>query len=241
MKRRIAPLKILFALFGKKPDVPLQPNALLDLAAERFIGSIQALGSSRQANLLALSSDLVYELNYQLDWWQKLFFPVLSCRLIGLQLQVCQDGLADYRLQVNLRRTVAQLEFGDKAPPGHLAQVVRQKILSHQFTNWRVRQAFNSKALKKSKDGLQIQHQPTLLSKTANVACWIFGILSSVLLIILLQDAFVAPTIRVPYAHFSFVIHSSVLATGFFFQIGKQWTNGATVMQEIWPADLVRL
>ena len=240
-KRRIARLRKLFALFGTKSDRPWHADATFELAAERFIGSVQGLGSARHANLLALASDLVYESNYQLDWWQKLFFPILSWRLIDLQLQVIQTGLADSQLQVKLRRTVAKLEFGDKTPPAYFTQIVRQKILAHQFTNWQVRNAFNSMALKKTKSVLQIQQQPTLVRKLATISQWIFGVLSSLLFVVLVNDAFVVPTTHIPYAFYSLLTNGCILATGFSFQLGKQWTHGNAVMKVIWTADLVSL
>lgn len=217
-----------------------RPDPMLDLAVENFIDSIHSLGTSSDARELALASDLVYESNYCLDWWQKLFFPVLSQRLKYLQRHFRAVGLGDPELQTNLRKTVAQLEFGDKAPPPYVIQLVRQNVLANQLTNWQVRQAFNSRALKKCKDGLRVKMQPRLLNMMAFAAQWVFGIGGGLLFLdALLSKAFSAQQIYMAHSTWLSLTVSCILGTSFFFQLGRQWQRGGDVMQKIWPTDPV--
>jgi hypothetical protein len=224
---------------GKKSDSVWQPDAVLKLAEDRFISNVEALQKAAPAAVLALASDLVYEAAYQLAWWQWLFFPILSRRLHLVQREHRQYGALDHKNRNVMRRTVAHLEFGDKPPPAHIVRLVRENILQNEFSNWQVRQAFNSFALSVSKGRYLRRMQPSKIHGISALAHWCFALVSGLLLAAMMVETFIATILPMPYNQVFVVFEVCVISAYAFYQLGYQWRHGEHVMQNIWPASVV--
>lgn len=73
---------------GKKSDTGWGLDPVQQLVKDRFLSEAKELGNPVHAVLLALTSNLIYEMAYKLTWWQWLFFPLLSLRLYRLQVSI---------------------------------------------------------------------------------------------------------------------------------------------------------
>jgi hypothetical protein len=224
---------------GKKSDPIWQPDAVLKLAEDRFISSVEALQKAAPAAVLALASDLVYEAAYQLTWWQWLFFPILSRRLHLEQRELRQCGALDHQNRNVMRRTVAQLEFGEKPPPAHIVRLVRENIVQNEFSNWQVRQAFNSFALFARKGRYLRRTQPSKIHGMSVLAHWCFALVSGLLLAAMMVETFIAPILPMSYNQVFVLFEACVIAAYAFYQLGYQWRHGEYVMQNIWPSPVV--
>lgn len=224
---------------GKKSDSGWQPDAVLKLAEDRFMSSVGALQKASPAAVLALASDLVYEAAYQLTWWQWLFFPILSRRLHLMQKKLRKYGVLDHQNRIVLRRTVAQLEFGKRPPPAHIVRLVRENIVQNEFSNWQVRQAFNSFALSVRKGRYLRRVQPSKIHGMSVLAHWCFALVSGLLLAAMMVEVFIAPILPMPYNQVFVLFEACVVAAYAFYQLGYQWRHGEYVMQNIWPSPVV--
>lgn len=230
-----------FAMSGKKSEPGWHPDSILQLAEDRFLNNVQSLEDAAQSAVLALASSPVYEANYKLTWWQWMFFPILSTRLYRLQLSIRQGNSTQSAQRIALQKTVAQLEFGKKAPPPHIILLVRQNILRNEFNHWQVRQAFNSLALRNRKNRLQLRMQPTNIHGVSVLVFWLFALFSGWMFWALIVDCFFTDRLPLPYNQFIVLFDACLLGTLAFYQFGYQWRLGERVMQRIWPVPTVHI
>lgn len=226
---------------GKKSDYGWRPDPVQQLAEDPFLSHAQELRNPIHAVLLALTSNLIYEMAYKLTWWQWLFFPLLSLRLYRLQVSIRKHAPPDAVQQKTLERTVLRLEFGKKTPPTHVISLVRQNIVRNRLPHWHIRQAFNSPALLHREGRLQVSAQSPLIYAVAVRAFWFFAALTVVLVVIHTIDGLVSPLIPLPFLQFYALFHASTAATLLSYQLGYQWQRGDQVMQRIWPASTVHV
>jgi hypothetical protein len=224
---------------GKKSDSSWQPDAVLKLAEDRFLSTVAAIQKAGPAAVLALASDLVYESAYRLVWWQWLFFPILSLRVLRTQRVLRRQGKLDAVNKKVLQRTVAQLQFGKKIPPAHIINLVRQNIVENDFSNWQVRHAFNSPALSFREDRCLLRRQPAGIHRLLIPSFWVFAIVSGLSLSALMIDTFIGPILPIPYNQFFIFFEVCAVATFALYQFGYQWRKGDQMMKIIWPFPVV--
>ena len=200
---------------------------LLSIAV--FESSIGKDPISEDLNLFILASDLIYECNFKLAWWHRVFFPILSHRVSKHQ-HLIRISRSDSSIEDQLRIDVSTLEFRDKAPPILYLVPVRASILKNKLTHWQVRQAFNSKSISRRDQQLVISVPPKLRSTLARVlqyplaaAAFYFALSVAQLGIFMGADELL-------------LLDFSIVGALLCHQIGGQWIHGFKVLQQIWPS-----
>ncbi len=214
-------------LLNHETQPELDRIELLSLAL--FEANIGAFESTEQLSHFVRAADLIYECNFKLTWWHRVFFPILAFRISRHQ-HLIRTSRANPAIEDQLRKSVSTLEFRDKAPPSRYMHTVRVNILKGQFTHWQIRQAFNSKSISKRDQKLVISAPPKLKSVVARVlqyplviAAFYFALSASQL------DFFWESN---ELLMFDFFLVGSLVCH----QLGGQWLHGFKVLQAIWPS-----
>lgn len=200
---------------------------LLSLAL--FEENIGAFESTEQLSYFVRAADLIYECNFKLTWWHRVFFPILACRISRHQ-NLIRTSRANPSIEDQLRKSVSTLEFRDKAPPSRYIHTVRVNILKGQFTHWQIRQAFNSKSISKRDQKLVISAPPKLKSVIARVLQYPLAIAACYFALSALQPGFFIGSDELLLLDL-FLVGSLVCH-----QLGGQWLHGFKVLQDIWPS-----
>jgi len=108
-----------------------------------------------------------YVRNYQLKWWQWLFWPMTCSKITRYRRQIANqpNGPSDHSFLVNTAdRAIGDLEFGRCPLTAQQRWLIRRKILELQLSNAEVRNAFRSFALRWQRgQPIHIKTQPKLL------------------------------------------------------------------------------
>lgn len=215
------------------PDLQNDLDPIESLSVARFELNIGAFANNVELKYFVLASDLIYESNFKLTWWHRVFFPILARRISRSQ-RLIKTSRGTPSIENQLRKAVSILEFRDKAPPSRYIHAVRVNILKSQFTHWQIRQAFNSKSISKRDKKLVISEPPKLKSVIAHILQYplIFGALYLALSFVLSDSP--SQFYRSPDE----LLVIDLLSVGALVchQVGSQWLHGFKVLQHIWPS-----
>lgn len=213
------------------PDLQNDLDPIESLSVARFELNIGAFANNEELKYFVLASDLIYESNFKLTWWHRVFFPILARRISRSQ-RFIKTSRGTLSIENQLRKAVSILEFRDKAPPSRYIHAVRVNILKSQFTHWQIRQAFNSKSISKRDQKLIISEPPKMKSVIARI-------LQYPLILAALYFAFVlseSPTQIYRGPDELLVIDFFSVGALVCHQVGSQWLHGFKVLQHIWPS-----
>lgn len=175
----------------------------------------------------------LYVRTFKLDRWQKIFFPIVNWRLSKeLDSQVSRSS-GDSSSLLSAEKTIGLLEFGDKIESPLVRMSVRKHIIFYKLSNWSVRQAFNSLAIRKLKSGLEIRPQPAWLYWLGTIGFYV-GATSWILLIgLLFWDAAFTTLSLSEIEHICLLIQFLIFFCAACYRIGPQWNKGEFVLRRL--------
>ena len=199
------------------------------LSVARFKSNIGAFANNEELKYFVLASDLIYECNFKLTWWHRVFFPILARRISRSQ-RLIKTSRGTPSIENQLRKAVSVIEFRDKAPPSRYLHIVRKNILECQFTHWQVRQAFNSNSISKRGHKLVISAPPKTKSAIARFLQYPLAIAACYFALSALQPGFFMGSDEL------LLLDLFLVGSLMCHQLGGQWLHGFKVLQDIWPS-----
>lgn len=174
-----------------------------------------------------------YVPTYQPKRWQEAAFPILCKRLnqykskIGLETPLADPNLA-YAESI-----LSQIEFDGKVDSPLARLRLRKSIVSHGFSPWTVRQAFNSIALKRQGSVLSLRRQPSWIYRTSKFLMWAAGSTFLLLFGITLIDVFNLSLTQQTLNHLLVGLNVCIALTTVSYTLGPQWKQGQEVLEKL--------
>jgi hypothetical protein len=210
-------------------DSEIKVDDMKHFSFARYTSNLRNFENNEELKFFVLATELIYECNFKLTWWHRVFFPILAHRISKHQ-HLIRTSRGDTSIEDQLRKDVSSLEFRDKAPPSRYLHVVRVNILKSQYTQWQIRQAFNSKSISKRDQKLVISAPPKFKSVIARVLQYPLAIAACYFALSALQPGFFMGSDELLLLDL-FLVGSLVCH-----QLGSQWIHGFKVLQHIWPS-----
>jgi hypothetical protein len=204
--------------------------------AQRWIDALKHTRSNyhdRATMFIVAAAPNSYVPLYRLQWWQAAAFPLLYRRLKALQAQICvQTEILEPKL-MSADTALRKIEFADKvASPLHCLNL-RSKVLSHNFSPWAVRQAFNSAALAKKGPVLALRPQPVWMYVVATSMMWAAIAALLFMFAATFLDA-LDPKLSPQNLGWLFIgMNVCIALAGIGFVLGPQWKLGQQVIEKL--------
>lgn len=193
----------------------------------------QAIDENTRTLCQTSSAPDLYVRTFQLAKWQKIFFPIVNWRLNKERPSQANKSSGDSSSLLAAEKTIGFLEFGDKIESPLLRMSVRKNILFYKLSNWSVRQAFNSLALKKIKSGLEIRTQPAWLYWLGAIGFYVGAASWSLLMGLLFWDVFSSTLSPTELGNICLLIQFLTIFCAACYRIGPQWQKGEFVLRRL--------
>ncbi len=213
---------------------PLSPSAS-DIKEKWFasIRSTKSQAEDRGTLGTVAASPNVYVNVYTFKNWQRFFFPVLTKRIRNLTQRSSDMTSLQNPSLWDVEKKLSTLEFRDQISSPSLRMRVRRQILLHGLSAWTVRQAFNSLALRKIGESIEIRDQPQGLHPVCTTLMWISACLSLIFFAQAAIDVISPQLTQAEIGRLCLKLQLSILLVFLLYRLGPQWKVGICTLQKL--------